>query len=90
MKVKFLQQGGAAPEAAPGGAQQGGPGPEEQIMQMAQQIVQQLGPEAAAMLAQVIMQMLQGGQGGEGGAEQAAPAPAYQKKGGKLVKVTRK
>lgn len=76
MKVKFLQEGGAVP-AAPAG-----PGPEEQIMQMAQQIVQQLGPEGAAMLAQAIMEMLQA----------SAPAPAaptYAKKGGKLVKVTK-
>lgn len=73
MKIKKFQEGGAAP-AAPAG----GPGPEEQIAQMAQQIIQQLGPEAAAMLAQIIMEMLQGG-----GAEQ----PAYQRKGGKLVKI---
>ncbi len=76
-----------APEAAPG-AGAGGPGPEEQLMQMAQQIVQQLGPEAAAMLAQAIMAMLEGG----GAGMEAAPqeAPVYARKGGKLVKVSRK
>lgn len=89
MKVIKFQEGGQAPAPAPaeGGATapaQGG-GPEEQIAQMAQQIVQQLGPEAAAMLAQTIMQMLQGGGGGE-----QAPAPAYAKQGGKLVRVARK
>ena len=75
MKVKQFQQGGAAP--APAQAS-----PEEQIMGMAQQIIEQLGPEAAAMLAQVIMEMLQGG-----GGEQAAPAeaPVYARKGGKLT-----
>lgn len=73
VKTKFLQAGGEAPQPA-------GAGPEEQIMQMAQQIVQQLGPEAAAMLSQVIMEMLQGG-----GASQEAPV--YAKKGGKLVRV---
>ena len=80
MKVKKFQEGGqVAPE---GGAPQGGqagPGPEEQIMQMAQQIIQQLGPEAAAMLAEAIMAMLQGA------AQQQQPV--YAKKGGKLVLV---
>jgi len=70
MKVKRLQEGGQAPQA--GGA-------EEQIAQMAQQIIEQLGPEAAAMLAQVIMEMLQGAGGG------APQEPTYARKGGKLV-----
>ncbi|MGV8961998.1 MAG: hypothetical protein ACOH2V_01275 [Candidatus Saccharimonadaceae bacterium] len=89
MKVLKFQQGGPAPEAAPapGAAPAGGQGPEEQIAAMAQQIVEQLGPEAAAMLAQMIMQMLQGG----GGGEQAAPQgePVYARKGGKLVMLGR-
>ena len=86
--IKKFQEGGAAPETAqeqtqgqPSG-QQGGP--EAQVAQMAQQIIQQLGPEAAALLAQAIVQMLQGAQGQQGG------APAYAKKGAKLVKVTKK
>lgn len=79
MKIKRFQQGGEAPQ--PGGQ----PGPEEQIMQMAQQIIQQLGPEASAALAQVIMEMLQGG-----GAQQAPQqGPVYAKKGGKLVVVSK-
>lgn len=81
---------GGAPEAAPA---QSGPGPEEQIAQMAQQIIEQLGPEAAAMLAQIIMQMLQGAQGAQGGGgEQASPQgePVYARKGGKLVMLGRK
>ena len=98
MKVLRFQEGGAAPApeqgAAPAaapeqGGQQGG-GAEEQIAQMAQQIVQQLGPEAAAMLAQMIMQMLQGAQGEQGGAPEAQGQPTYQRKGGKLVFVGRK
>lgn len=72
MKIKSLQQGGAVDQQ---------PGAEEQLMQMAQQIIQQLGPEAAAMLAQIIAQMLQE-------ASNAQPSqPTYQRKGGKLVKV---
>ncbi len=60
------------------GAPTGG-SPEEQLAAMAQQVISQLGPEAAAILAQMIMEMLQ----------QPAPseAPVYAKKGGKLVMV---
>lgn len=78
MKVKKLQQGGGAPAPQEGG------NPEEQIMAMAQQIVEQIGPEAAAMLAQAIMQMAQGAAQG-GGASQGQPT--YARKGGKLVKI---
>ena len=80
MKVKYLQEGGAAPAPEQGvQPQPQGNGAEEQIAQMAQQIIQQLGPEAAAMLAEMIMQMLQG-------ASQQAQ-PAFQRKGGKVVMV---
>ena len=81
-EIKFMQQGGAmaAPEATPAagtpemsGAPQGGA--EEQIMQMAAQLIQEIGPEAAMMLAQAIMQLLQEGQG----------QPTF-KRGGKLAK----
>ena len=78
MKVKKFQQGGPAPEQAPA-AQQAGP--EEQIAQMAQEIIGQLGPEASAMLAQMIMQMLEGA-----AQEQAPQQPTYQRKGGTLVR----
>lgn len=79
-KVGRFQEGGAmpAPEAAPAEAAPQGGDPMEQIYQMAAEIVQQLGPDAAAMLAQAIMEMLQGG----------APAPQGEpvyKKGGKLI-----
>lgn len=75
VKTKFLQEGGQAP-AAPeqtGAPQAGG---QEQIMGIAQEIIGQFGPEGAAMLAQVIMEMLQGGQ-----------QPTYAKRGGKLVRI---
>lgn len=72
MKIKQFQQGGeVAPQAAP---QQGNP--EQQVIQMAQEIVGQLGIEAAIMLANAIMQIAQ--------QSQQAP-PTYQRKGGKLV-----
>lgn len=80
-KIGRFQEGGAMPmpaEAAPAEAPQGGD-PMEQIYQMAAEIVQQLGPDAAAMLAQAIMEMLQGG---------AQPAPQGEpvyKRGGKLI-----
>lgn len=75
--------GGSAPEAAPveGQPQAGGQmAPEEQLMMMAQEIVQQLGPEGASLLAEAIMALLQQG---------AAPqeAPAFARKGGKLVRI---
>lgn len=77
--------GGTVPDGQ--GQDQGQAGAEQQIAQMAQQIVQQLGPEASALLAQAIMQLVQGAAGGGGGGQEA---PTYQKKGGKLVKVTKK
>ena len=91
MKVKFLQQGGAMAAApADAAAQQGavspeetqeqGGAPEEQIMEMAMQIVQEVGPEGAAMLAQAIMQILE---------QASAPQeqPVFARKGAKLVRV---
>lgn len=82
--MKYLQEGGAmtpetqAPEA---GAQEQ---MAAQIGQMAQEIISQLGPEAAAMLAEAIMGMLQG-------AAQEMPAaeeqPAFQRNGGKLTRI---
>ena len=80
MRLKKFQMGGQAPEAMP---EQPAPdmqnqGEEDaamqQIAQMAGEIIQQLGPEAAMMLAEAIMEMVQG-------AQQQAPVFA---KGGKL------
>ena len=78
MKLRKYQMGGAAPapvESAP--VDNGQDAAMEQIAQMAVQIVQELGPEAAAMLAQAIMELLQSAEG----APQEAPV---FKKGGKL------
>ena len=81
-KTRFLQAGGAMPaERAPAPAQGGSP--EEQLGAIAQDIINQLGPEAAGMVAEMILQMLQGGGG------QAAPkeeAPVMARRGGRLVK----
>ena len=81
MKIKKFQIGGqVAPEAAPVPApEQGG---QDQMMaqleQMAMEIIQSVGPEGAAMLAEMIMTMLQ-----QGGAPQGQPV---FRKGGKLVR----
>ena len=81
MKVLKFQQGGAAPaQAAPEQGAPAGAGAEEQLAQMAQQIVQQIGPEASAALAQMIMQLVQEGAQSQG-------QPTYQRKGGKLVPI---
>ena len=83
MKIKRYQMGGQAPmpvEGAPAPApEQGG---QDQMMaqleQMAMEIIQSVGPEGAAMLAEMIMAMLQ-----QGGAPQEQPV---FRKGGKLVR----
>ena len=83
MKIKRFQTGGEM--AAPQGAEQPqGGGPEEQLMQMAQQIVQQLGPDAAGMLAQIIMEMLQSD------ASEPQGQPQFARQGGKLILKGRK
>ena len=85
MQIKRYQEGGATP-AAPAPAPQGG---EEQMMQqlaqMAQEIIQQLGPDAAAMLAQVIMEMLQGAQQEVGAVPEEQQ---FMRCGGKIKKKT--
>ena len=85
MQIKRYQEGGAAP-AAPAQAPQGG---EEQMMQqlaqMAQEIIQQIGPDAAAMLAQVIMEMLQGAPQEVGAAPEEQQ---FMRCGGKIKKKT--
>lgn len=86
-----MQEGGAmapAPEEqmAPQGAPQEGPKGEDQMMQqlasIAESIIQQLGPEAAGAVAELILQMLQGGQ---------MPAPeqqaTFQRRGGRLQRI---
>ena len=71
------EQMGAEEQAMQSGAPQEGGSPEEQLMAVAKDIIQQMGPEAAAMLAQIIMEMLQGG-------GQPQPQPTFQRKGGTL------
>ena len=68
----------APAEAAPAEAAPQGGDPMEQIYQMAAEIVQQLGPDAAAMLAEMIMAMLQ-----QGGAPAEGAQPVFRK-GGKM------
>ena len=87
MIIKKFQEGGATP-AAPAQAPQGG---EEQMMQqlaqMAQEIIQQLGPEASAMLAQIIMEMLQGAPQEVGAAPEEQQ---FMRCGGKIKKACKK
>ena len=90
MKIKRFQEGGVAPtqEQAQGAGAQGQPSPEEQLSQMAQQIIQSVGPEAAAMLAQIIVKMLEGA--AQQQPEQPQGQPVMARKGTKLVMVGRK
>lgn len=91
--VKFLQEGGVAPEAAPveepaAAAPAQGGSPEEQIIQAAAQAVQTNDAQLALQVCAALVQMA-------GGGAEAAPAapegeqPVY-KKGGKLSKWVRK
>jgi hypothetical protein len=100
VNVKKFQAGGPMPEeqGAPMPAEAGAPAPEqggaadqeaammEQLYQMAGEIIQQMGPEAAAMLAQAIMEMLQGG-GGEAPMPAPEEQPVYSKRGGVLRRI---
>lgn len=87
--VKYMQQGGPVPAEA-----QGAPAQEvqqaqsdeqmmQQLAQVAQQIIQEMGPDAAAMLAQIIMEMLQGAAQEVGAQPQEV---GFQRKGGKICK----
>lgn len=97
--VKRFQEGGeVTPAGAPGetgapteetGAPAGG-GQEEmlaQLQQMAQQIIQQLGPDAAAALAQMIMEMLQGAGAPEAGTPAEEGQPVYRNGGALLRRI---
>lgn len=75
-----MQEGGAAP--AP---QQGQDQAMQQIAQLAEQLISEMGPEAAAMLAQAIMEMLQGAPEEMGAAPQEQQ---FMRCGGKLKKKT--
>ena len=80
-KTRFLQEGGQMPaeQGAPQGAPQGGD-PKEQLMAIAKDIVGQLGPEASAMVAEMILQLV------KGGAAPAEEAPVMARRGGRLMK----
>ena len=92
MKLRKYQMGGAAPEAAPAAeaapVEAGAPaqgGAEEQLAQVAQQLLQMLlqelgDPNAVAAVLQMALEMLM--QAAQGGAQEA---PVF-KKGGKLAK----
>lgn len=81
--VRKYQEGGAAP-AAPAQAPAQQDQMMQQIAQMAQEIIQQLGPDAAAMLAQAIMEMLQGA---EAPINAAPEEQQFMRCGGKIKKV---
>lgn len=91
MRIKRFQEGGPmeAPteEGAPveGGAPaQGGQDPLMQILQVAQQALQEQNCEAAMAVCQALLQLAQGG----GGAQEApAEEPTYAKRGARLVRV---
>lgn len=92
-KVGKFQDGGTMPAGdssmqggeSMGAEMQGAAGDEQammqQLAQVAQNIISQLGADGAAMLAQIIMEMLQGGQAPVG--EQPQDEPVF-KKGGKI------
>ena len=89
MKIKAYQEGGPMPAAPEQGAPAQG-GAEEQLAQLAQQLVemlmQQIGdPQAVMMVLQMAAEMLQGAAQQPVG---AAPeeGQAFMRKGGKLMK----
>lgn len=85
-----MAQGAPVEEAPAEVAPQGGEQDAmmQQIQQMAMEVIQQMGPDAAAMLAQAIMEALQGA---VAPAEAPMPAPeeqpVYQRNGGKVHRI---
>lgn len=95
MRIKRFQEGGAmSPEeqnAQAQGQPQGSPEGEAQgqeqdpmsaILEAAAQAVQANDPQMALQVCAALVQLAQGAQGG-----QPQQAPAYQKKGGKMVRI---
>lgn len=90
--IKRYQTGGEMPEGEP----QGQPAPQDvqaagqdeqmmqQLAQLAQQLISEIGVEGAAMLAQIIMEMLQGAQQEVSGQPQGEVG--FQRRGGKICK----
>lgn len=98
MKLKFMQEGGAMPmEGAPMPPEGGAPMPVEggapagpnpdQLMGLAQEIMNMLGPEGAMALADMLMQMAQGGGAPMGPEAAPAEAPVMARRGGKLYRI---
>lgn len=84
MQIKKFQEGGAAPAAPVQAPAQGEDQMMQQVAQMAQEIIQQLGPDVAAMLAQVIIEMLQSAEAPVGAAPEEQQ---FMRCGGKIKKV---
>ena len=82
--VKFMQEGGATPASTAPQSPAQNPAV-EQIAQLADQLIRELGPDAAAMLAQVIMEMLQGAQQEVGAVPEEQQ---FMRCGGKIKKKT--
>jgi hypothetical protein len=82
--IKKYQQGGPMPaEAAPAPEMGGQDQMMAQLEQMAMEIIQSIGPEGAAMLAEMIMQMLQSAQQPVGAPAEGQPV---FRRGGKLAR----
>lgn len=82
------QEGGM--EQPQGGAPQGGQIDPAMVDQLAEALIQKLGPEVAMMVADAIMQKVQGGgaTGPQGMAPQEAPQePVYARRGGKIFRI---
>ena len=82
------QEGGMKqpPEGQPGGGQID----PAMIDQLAEALIQKLGPDVAVMVADAIMQKVQGGgaAGPQGMAPQEAPQePVYARRGGKIFRI---
>ena len=85
MQIKRYQEGGATPTAPAQAPQSGEEQMMQQLAQIANQLIQELGPDAAAMLAQVIMEMLQGAQQEVGAVPEEQQ---FMRCGGKIKKKT--
>ena len=95
MRIKRFQEGGAMspeeqnaqaqgqPQGSPEGEAQGQEqDPMAQILAAAQSAVESNDPQMALQVCAALVQLAQGAQGG-----QPQQAPAYQKKGGKMVRI---
>ena len=82
--IKKFQEGGPMPaQGAPAPAAGGQDQMMAQLEQMAMEIIQSIGPEGAAMLAEMIMQILQSAQAPVGAPAEGQPV---FRAGGKLAR----